>query len=94
MDGEALPGIGAAQQAAGKTAEGLALDALRQRWGQWYRIGHDDARGWWARRRDGLGGDITADTPDELQAAIGEDYALKAVPSEVAGYRPTGVTRR
>lgn len=56
------------------------LAALRWDWGEAYRIGHDDVRGWWARRRDGLGGDITAPGPDELQRALREDYGLKPVP--------------
>lgn len=76
------------EDAAGRTtastrataADTDALDALRWHWGEAYEIGVDDERGWWARRGDGLGGDITASGPDELRAAIWENYALKPVP--------------
>jgi hypothetical protein len=57
-----------------------ALEALRWDWGDAYEIGRDDERGWWARRRDGLGGDLTAPDPDGLYEAIAADYALKPVP--------------
>jgi hypothetical protein len=70
-----------------------ALKALRQEWGWAYRIGHDNVRDWWAQRRDGLGGDITAGTPDELRTAVSEDYTFKPVPRELSGYRKTGGTR-
>jgi hypothetical protein len=81
------------QAAEGKTAGEQALEVLRREWGQSYRIGHDAVRDWWAQRRDGLGGDITAGTPDELRMEVSEDYALKPVPRELAGYRKTGVAR-
>jgi hypothetical protein len=77
----------APQAISGKTADEQALEVLRLEWGWAYRIGWDAVRGWWAQRRDGLGGDITAGTPDELRAAIGEDYALKPVPREPVGTR-------
>jgi hypothetical protein len=57
-----------------------AVAALRHGWGDAYRIGWDAKRYWWARRRDGLGGDITAHDPDELWSAILDDYTLKPVP--------------
>jgi hypothetical protein len=81
----------APQAVTGRTDGEQALEVLRREWGQWYRIGRDAVRGWWAQRRDGLGGDITAGTPDELRQSVSEDYALKPVPSELAGWR--GVTR-
>jgi hypothetical protein len=56
-----------------------ALEALRFHWGDAYEIGHDDERGWWAKRRDGLGGDLTAAEPDQLHAAIVADYNLNPV---------------
>jgi hypothetical protein len=37
-------------------------------------------RGWRARRRDGIGGDITANDANGLLNAIREDYDLKPVP--------------
>jgi hypothetical protein len=81
----------APQAANGKTADDLALEALRWHWGDAYRIGWDAVRGWWARRRDDLGGGITAETADELYAAISADYALKPVPRTAAlPARPDG----
>ena len=66
-----------------------ALEAIRYGWGDAYEVGCDDARGWWARRRDGLGGDITAPGADELWSAILADYTLKPVPRDLpAGGRP------
>jgi hypothetical protein len=62
----------------------LALGALRYGWGDAYDIGWDGERGYWARRRDGLGGDITASDPGELWAAIRADYAVKRVPCGLA----------
>jgi hypothetical protein len=72
------------EHAAGRTAasgraEKDALDALEFDWGEAYMIGRDDERGWWAARRDRIGGYFTALGPDELRAAIRADYDLKAV---------------
>ena len=64
--------------------DGQALEALRFGWGDAYEIGHDDERGYWAARRDRIGGLLTADTPDELRQAITEDYAVKPVPRKPA----------
>jgi hypothetical protein len=83
----------APQAATGKTTDRQALEVLRQEWGQWYWIGHDALRGWWAQRRDELGGDITAETPDELLTAINQDHTLKPVSRELAGHVETGFTR-
>jgi hypothetical protein len=60
-----------------------ALAELRWDWGEAYRIGHDPVRGWWARRRDNLGGDITADGPDELREAVRADYGARRVPRDL-----------
>ena len=73
----------APQAASGKTADEQALAALRWDWGEAYRIGWDAVRGYWAQRRDNLGGDITADDPEALFAAIRADYALKKVPRDL-----------
>lgn len=76
----------AAPQAAGggiKTVNDYALDALRFGWGDAYKIGRDDERGYWARRRDGLGGDLTAGDPDALRTAIRADYDFKPVPRDL-----------
>ncbi len=77
------------QPATGKAPDEQALEALRLQWGQSYWIGCDDERGWRAQRRDGLGGDITAETPDELNTAIGEDHALKPAGTRSACPAPT-----
>jgi hypothetical protein len=74
----------AAPQAApgGKRADDWALEELRWHWGEAYEINFDTARGWCARRRDGLGGDITTCCPDRLRAAIGADYGAMRVPRD------------
>lgn len=51
----------APQAAAGETDIAQALEVLRLAWRQWYRIGYDDVREWWAQRRDDLSCDITAE---------------------------------
>ena len=61
-----------------------ALDAVRFGWGDAYLIGHDEEHGYWAARRDRIGGLLIAIGPDELRQAIIEDYAVKPVPREPA----------
>ena len=61
-----------------------ALEAIRCGWGDAYLVGHDDERGYWAARRDRIGGLLTALSPDELRQAITEDYTVKPVPREPA----------
>lgn len=56
------------------------LAALQWNWGEAYLIGCDEEHGWWASRRDQIGGLITEAGPDELRAAIIADYDLKPVP--------------
>lgn len=73
-------------QAAGNgtgEADERTLAALRWGWGEAYRIGWDASHGCWANRRDNLGGDLTADDPDNLWQAIREDYDLKPVPRDL-----------
>lgn len=66
---------------AGMTAaDKAALEELMHHWGEAYEIGWDSDRGWHARRRDGLGGDLTAAGPDGLLAEISADYTLRPVP--------------
>ncbi len=60
------------------SAEDGALEALRLEWGEFYLIGHDDEHGWWAARRGLIGALITEAGPDELRAAMTDDYGLKA----------------
>jgi len=65
-------------------SEQEALEALRFGWGDAYLIGHDDEHGFWAARRDRIGGLLTEAGPDDLRQAIIEDYAAKPVPREPA----------
>jgi hypothetical protein len=78
-DEAAGPAAGTTQ---GMTARDGALEALRWNWGESYDIGEDDERGWWAKRRDGLGGLIIAADPSELRALIYADHDLKPVPRD------------
>lgn len=50
--------------------------ALRVGWDDAYEFGAGQG-GYWARRRDGLGGTMTADDPDVLRRPVSEDYAMK-----------------
>jgi hypothetical protein len=61
------------------TAEEQALEALEHDFGAAYMLGYDDERGWWAARRDQIGGYLAEDTPEELRAAIEEDHDMKPV---------------
>jgi hypothetical protein len=68
-----------------------ALEAINFGWGDAYLIGHDDERGYWAARRDRIGGLLMAADADDLRQAISEDYALKPVPRELLpDSRPDG----
>lgn len=59
------------------------LGALRYAWGEAYRIWHAEDGRWMAKRLDGLGGEIGAESPEELAQAIFEDYSLKPVSREL-----------
>lgn len=59
-----------------------ALARLRYGWGDAYRIGWNAQRSWWARRRDELGGDITAADAGGLWDAIFKDYTANPVPRD------------
>lgn len=75
----------AAPQAAVITAvDEIALADLRWGWGDAYRIGWDTGRGWWANRRDGKGGDITAGSHGALWDAIYADYTASPVRRKAA----------
>jgi hypothetical protein len=65
-----------------------ALEALRFGWGEAYLIDFDVERGYWAARRDKIGGLLTAGDPGGLRDAITADYAVKPVPREPAARRP------
>jgi hypothetical protein len=73
-----------APQAASGQAGEKELAALQWNWGEAYLIGCDDEHGWWASRRDQIGGLITEAGPDQLRAAIIADYELKPVPRDWA----------
>lgn len=66
----------------GKTAMN-ALEALRYDWGSAYEIVQDGGN-WRARRLDGLGGWMHADSADALRTQIFSDYATKPVPQQSA----------
>ena len=68
---------GPQETAAGKAGMN-ALDALRYDWGSAYEI-EGNGEDWRARRLDGLGGWIEANSPDDLRNQIFADYALKPV---------------
>ncbi len=74
-----------APQVASRQAGEQELAALEWNWGEAYLVGHDEEHGWWASRRDQIGGLITEAGPDELRAAIIADYDLKPVPRDLAG---------
>lgn len=50
------------------------LEALRFDWSGFYLIGFDDECGWWATRRGQIGDYFTAHGPDELRAALADDF--------------------
>lgn len=66
-----------------------ALEAIRFDWGDAYMIGRDDERGWWAGRRDRIGGLIAKADPEELRRAIADDYSVKPVPRDVSAEEAT-----
>ena len=51
-----------------------ALEALRLDWGEFYAIGRDGDADWWAARKGTAWAIVTAHGPDELRAAMAEDY--------------------
>lgn len=53
--------------------EDRALDALRLLWGDVYGIGREHGQ-WAARRQDGRGAPLTAETPDELNRQMRDDW--------------------
>ena len=78
---------------AGRTAVEKALidselEGLTYNWGSAYEIEFSDEHGWRARRRDSLGGWLTAADPDELYKLITGDYATRQVPREYAPDEP------
>ena len=60
------------------------LEALRHAWDRAYEFGAG-ADGWWARRRDHLGGEIRAADPDELRRLVREDHGVKPVREHPGG---------
>jgi hypothetical protein len=72
----------AAASTPGTTADKDAREALEFDWGDAYLMGRDE-RGWWAARRDRIGVILTAPGPEELRAAIREEYAVNPVPRDI-----------
>jgi hypothetical protein len=72
------PGTEAPVQAR-RTADELALEALRLDYGHVYLIGCDEDRGWWASPHGVVGEYLTEDTPGGLRAAIAAHYRLRGV---------------
>ena len=66
------------------SANDLALEALCFDWESAYDIGYDAARRYWARRRDGLGGDLTGEDAEALRSRIRADYIMKPLPRDPA----------
>jgi hypothetical protein len=67
--------------AGGALRADATLDALRWNWGDAYDIGCDDGV-WWFRRRDGIGSQETASSPDALRRAIVDDYTFRPMRRE------------
>jgi hypothetical protein len=59
-----------------QTPESRALQDLDRAWGHLYDLAYRDGR-YLARRVDGTGHALTADTPEELDAAIRADQAAR-----------------
>jgi|HubBroStandDraft_1064217.scaffolds.fasta_scaffold686597_2 hypothetical protein len=62
-----------------------AIDVLRRNWGESYEIGTDEANRPRACRLDSLEKWITADTVDELNVKIVDDYTSRPVRNPAAG---------
>jgi hypothetical protein len=56
-------------------SEDRVLDALAHEWDGAYEFGVGPD-GYWARRRDGLGGTLIDGDPGELRRMVSEDYAM------------------
>lgn len=78
MDGEGPPLDGGGETgepgAPVRMPEDEMLEALRFDWGGFYVTGFDHTLGWFASRRGVVGHIITAQGPDELRAAMAEDF--------------------
>ena len=59
------------------------LDAVRFHWGDAYDIKRDAAGGCRAVRRDGLGDELRAPDPEELNKLIAADYRARPVSRDV-----------
>jgi hypothetical protein len=77
-----LGGCGGQRRGVSGAGEAVALEALRFDWDTAYRITVEDGQ-WLAWRRDGKGGALAADTPDELRRAIVNDYVFLPVPRDL-----------
>jgi len=59
-----------------ESSEDQILSALQHAWDGSYEFGLG-VDGYWARRRDGLGGMLIEGDPGELQRMVSEDYAMR-----------------
>lgn len=58
-----------------ETSDDRVLEALRHEWDDAYEFG-TGPDGFWARRRDGLGGALVSEDPGELRRMVSEDHAM------------------
>lgn len=67
----------------GSSLADLAMEEVRFNWGEAYEFGIEPDGQCWARRRDGLGEAITADSPEKLPKLVAADYDMKPVPRDL-----------
>ena len=65
--------VGAAAGQPAQARSAAALEALRTCWGRTHRLVLDDDRDWWACRRDGRGGRVTAGCPAGVHARLASE---------------------
>jgi hypothetical protein len=58
-----------------EASDDRVLEALQHEWDGVYEFGRG-SEGFWARRRDGLGGALVNEDPGELRRMVSEDYAM------------------
>jgi hypothetical protein len=58
-----------------EASDDRVLEALRHEWDGAYEFGMG-SDGFWARRRDGLGGTLVSEDPGELRRMVSDDYAM------------------
>jgi hypothetical protein len=58
-----------------EASDDRVLEALRHEWDGAYEFGMG-SDGFWARRRDGLGGALVSEDPGELRRMVSDDCAM------------------